>query len=45
MKEAIRAVPKDEKRSFAEMTDFEKNAISHRADAVKKLILWLGNNA
>ncbi len=33
--------PGSEPRSFAEMTDVEKNALSHRGIAVRKLIAWL----
>ena len=31
-------VPKGEKRTVAEMTDDEKNAISHRANALSELL-------
>jgi XTP/dITP diphosphohydrolase len=34
-------VPAGERRSFAEMTPEEKNAISHRAKAVRKLVEFL----
>ena len=34
-------VPTGETRTFAEMTDDEKNAISHRGRAIQKLLVWL----
>jgi XTP/dITP diphosphohydrolase len=34
-------VPEGETRTFAEMTDAEKNALSHRGRAVKQLLEWL----
>jgi len=34
-------VPAGEERSYAELSDFEKNLISHRARAAKRLITWL----
>ena len=34
-------VPQGETRSFAEMDEGEKNRISHRALAVRKLLRWL----
>lgn len=34
-------VPKGETRTFAEMEEAEKNAMSHRARAVEKLLAWL----
>ena len=34
-------VPDGETRTFAEMDDAEKNAISHRAVAIGKLLAWL----
>jgi XTP/dITP diphosphohydrolase len=38
-------VPEGETRSYAEMSDAEKNAISHRARAWAKLAEWLRSNA
>lgn len=34
-------VPKGDARTFAEMTEDEKNAISHRGRAIQKLLAWL----
>ncbi len=36
-------LPEGQKRTFAEMTLAEKNSISHRAQAVEKLILFLSS--
>ena len=37
-------VPMGDSRTFAEMTDDEKNAISHRGRAIQKLLVWLAAN-
>lgn len=37
-------VPEDCQKSFAEMTDSEKNSMSHRGRAISKLLEFLNNN-
>ena len=38
-------LPENETLTFAEMSDIQKNAISHRARAVKKLATFLLENS
>jgi XTP/dITP diphosphohydrolase len=35
-------VPEGERRTMAELTDDEKDAISHRGRAARALLEWLG---
>lgn len=37
--------PEGETRSFAQMTSIEKNSMSHRGRAIRKLVEWLEANA